>query len=134
VVLDLRNNEGGNTAVLKPLLAGFADRISSGAIPPSAVAAAIIGRETFSSAVLNAVELKQSGLTLVGESAGWNPNGFGEVHSFTLPYSGLLVSYSTRKFSPGVPGSSLDPDVAVDVTWADYAAERDAFLAAALGL
>jgi hypothetical protein len=134
VILDLRNNEGGNTAVIAPLLAGFADRLSRGILPMSTVAAVIIGRETFSSAVLNAVQLKQNGAMLVGETAGWNPNGFGEVHSLTLPYSGLIVSYSTRKFSPGVAGSSLNPDVPVDVMWADYAAERDAFLAAAVAI
>jgi hypothetical protein len=133
-VIDLRNNEGGDTSVIQPLITQVGSRFASGVIPANAIAVAIIGRETFSSAVLNAVQFQQMGVTLIGEAAGWNPNGYGEVHTFTLPNSGLLVSYSTRRFSPGVPGSSLTPEIAVDWSWADYAAERDPFLDAALAI
>ena len=98
------------------------------------VAVAIIGRETFSSGVLNAYDLKNNGTTLVGEVAGWNPNGYGEVGSFVLPNSSLTISYSKRKFNlPGV-GSVLAPDVPLEVQWNDYAAERDPFLEAALNV
>jgi hypothetical protein len=134
VVIDLRNNEGGNTAVISPLIAGLMDRFSRGVIPSSAIAAAIIGRETFSLAVLNAITLKSLGIPPAGETAGWNPSGFGEVQSFTLPNSRLNVNYSIREFSPGVPGSTLNPDLPADLTWADYAVERDAFLDAVLAL
>jgi hypothetical protein len=57
-----------------------------------------------------------------------------EVQSFVLPNPNLVVTYSTRKFSLGVSGPTLDPGLPVQVTWADYAAENDASLTAALGI
>ena len=134
IIFDLRNNEGGNTAVITPLFNGLQVRLQRGILAPGVVAVAIIGRETFSSGVLNAYDLKNNGTTLVGEVAGWNPNGYGEVGSFVLPNSSLTISYSKRKFNlPGV-GSVLAPDVPLEVQWNDYAAERDPFLEAALNV
>ncbi len=134
IIFDLRNNEGGNTAVITPLLNGLQVRRQRGILAPGVVAVAIIGRETFSSGVLNAYDLKNNGTTLVGEVAGWNPNGYGEVGSFVLPNSSLTISYSKRKFNlPGV-GSVLAPDVPVEVKWSDYATERDLLLEAALNV
>ncbi len=132
IIYDLRNNEGGDTSVIQPLLAGLQDRQRRGILPAGLSTVTIIGRETFSSGVLNAYDMWVKGATLVGEAAGWNPNGFGQVGSLYLPNSGLRVSYSTRKFTLGGVGSLLVPDVAVDWRWADYVQEGDAFLAAAL--
>ena len=88
---------------MTPLLAGLGDRYSRAVLPPSTVGAAIIGRETFSSSVLNAIQLKQAGLPRGGETAGWNSNGFGEVQFCVLPNSNLVVTYSTRKSHQACP-------------------------------
>ena len=58
---------------------------------------------------------------------------YGEVHTLALPATGLAVQHSTRPFSfPGYAGPALGPELAVDLTSADYLAGRDPVLAAAL--
>lgn len=81
----------------------------------------IIGRQTFSSGILNAVALKKAGAILIGEATGGKPNHYGEVKSFTLPNSNLDVTYSTKYFkmlSEDTP--SLMPDIPAPLTMADY--------------
>lgn len=127
-VIDLRNNTGGSDAVLRPLI---------DALPatPQLVGRvyAIIGRDTFSSAMLNAIQLRAAGARLAGENTGGKPNSFGEVRSMPLPVSGLTVYYSTR-FIHAVDEdvSTLQPDLAVALTSADFFARRDPVLDAIL--
>jgi C-terminal processing protease CtpA/Prc len=75
----------------------------------------IIGRHTFSSAILNAIDLKQkAGAVLIGEPTSGKPNHYGEVRSITLPYSGKKLNYSTKYFSTYQQDTdSLYPDVRV---------------------
>ena len=59
----------------------------------------VVGRKTFSSAILNAMDFeKMTDAIFVGEETGGKPNHFGEVRSFKLPNSGLEVNYSTKYF------------------------------------
>lgn len=130
-ILDVRNNGGGSTAVLGRLMAGLQNRTDLNQPGRFFV---IIGRGTFSSAMDNAITLKmQFSPILVGEPSGGKPNGYGEVASFNLPRSGLLVRYST-KFFMTVPGDppSLDPDVNVRISSADFKSGRDPVLDACL--
>jgi uncharacterized protein (TIGR03437 family) len=129
-ILDLRNNFGGNSEVIRPLFqmltqyAGAAHAIT-----------ALIGRRTFSSAVLNAIQLADVyGVRLVGEAAGNSPNHFGNPAAFTLPNSGVTVNCSTIRFNyrPGDDRDSLMPDVEVSVSSADYFARHDPVLLAAI--
>ena len=109
-IIDLRNNTGGNSGVLDPFLASRRARASrfSGVKP-----VVIIGRRTYSSAIINAIAIRQTTATLVGEPSGGSPNSYGEVKTLTLPNSQLVVNYSSRYFSfPGYPAGSLMPDVA----------------------
>jgi C-terminal processing protease CtpA/Prc len=87
----------------------------------------LIGRRTFSSAVLNAIDLKQkAGAVLVGEPAGGEPNHYGEARSFELPYSGLSVQYSTKYFDTYRDGGeTLVPDIAAPPRFEELAAGRD---------
>ena len=129
-VIDVRNNTGGNSAVLDPFLASRTARVSRffGAKP-----VVIIGRRTYSSAIINAIAIRQASATLVGEPSGGSPNSYGEVKTLMLPNSQLNVSYSTRYFSfPGYPAGSLVPDVAVPIYSSDWFARHDPFLAATL--
>ncbi len=94
----------------------------------------LIGRGTFSSALLNAMELKdQTQATLAGEPTGGKPNHFGEVRTFTLPHSGLTVFHSTKYFVR-VPGNplSLEPDRRIPITFKDFEAGTDPVLEAVL--
>lgn len=128
VVVDLRYNGGGNSGVLAPFLAGLGER-------PDLDVYVLIGRRTFSSALMNAIELDQlANVTLVGEPTGGRPNHYGEVRSLRLPNSELQVGYSTRYFRmlPDADPLSLEPEIAAPVTIADRQAGHDAALAAAL--
>jgi hypothetical protein len=87
----------------------------------------LIGRQTFSSALMNAVQFRKlTKATLVGEPTGGRPNHFGETRTFTLPGSGMTIQHSTKYFrQQAQDDDALYPDVRVDVRAADYAAGRD---------
>lgn len=129
LVVDLRQNGGGNSALLGPLVGALAERQ-----PPLEVRV-LIGPATFSSAALNATELKaRAGAILLGEPTGQRPNHMGEIRKFRLPRSGLDVWYSTKHFRrvPGDP-EAIVPDIEVPVTAADWLGGRDPVLDKALG-
>jgi hypothetical protein len=128
IVLDLRFNSGGDSSILRPFLDGLAER-------PDVEVYVLIGRRTFSSALMNAIELdQQANGVLVGEATGGRPNHYGEVRSITLPNSQLRVSYSTKYFRmlPAADPPSLEPEIAAPVTIANQLAGHDAALSAAL--
>jgi len=131
LIVDLRNNSGGNSSVLRPVLDGIEAR-SRLAEPGRLVA--LIGPRTYSSGVHNAVDLDRLGAVLVGEPTGGCPNSYGEVRSFQLPRSGLSVHYSTKLFrlvDEDVP--SIAPDVSVPLDAEAYFSGRDPVLERALG-
>lgn len=128
VVVDLRHNGGGDSRVIRPLLVGLAMRPRlAGRLY------AVIGRETFSSGLLAAIELLHLGATLVGEPTGGRPSCYGEVETLTLPYSGIPISYSTRYFSePSLDGDALVPRVAAPLSSRLWRDGRDPALEAIL--
>lgn len=131
VIIDLRNNGGGNSSIAAPLIEGLAQRA---AINHADRLFVLISRRTFSSALLNALDLQmKTNATLVGEPTGGKPNHFGEVRSFTLTHSGLRVFHSTRYFQVvSDDPDSLNPDVAIPVRAADYISGKDAAFDAAI--
>jgi hypothetical protein len=130
-VVDVRNNGGGNSSVAKPLIDGLAQRTQfRGRLY------VIVGRETFSSGMLNAIELKaQAGAVIAGEPSGGKPNSYGEVKSFVLPSSNATVYYSTKWFQ-NVTGDpeSIIPDIPVSLSSSDFFARRDPVLDAISGV
>lgn len=131
LIIDFRGNGGGNSGLIHPLFWGLKWRSWFGG---RVRVFALIGRNTFSSAFMNAVELRSSlGAILIGEPTGQKPNAYGEVRTFSLPRSGITVRYSTR-FWRSVSGDpeSLNPDILVEETAADYFSGRDAALEKAL--
>jgi len=127
IIIDLRHNTGGNSALLARLTQGLSEAFVAGTFVPRFVVA-FIGRQTFSSGMLNAIDLKTFGATLIGEPTGGKPNGYGEVQSFQLPNSRLSVQYSTRLFQiPGFRDSdpSLMPDIQVVETIEQFLSEQD---------
>jgi hypothetical protein len=134
VVVDVRDNEGGDSAVIEPLLIGLADRRARARSRFEILG--LIGRRTFSSGMWSAIHLrKRLGATLIGEPTRGKPNSPGEVQSVKLPVSGLELQYSTRNWlrDPGNDAPSLTPDLTVVGKAADYFARRDVVLDAALG-
>jgi len=131
LVIDLRNNGGGDSSVLDPfikVLAANKDLNREGRL------FVIVGRRTFSSAILNALDLKRkTDAVFYGEPTGGKPNHYGEIETLTLPYLQLKVSYSTKYFR-FVEGDepSLTPDVLVEPTLEDHLALRDPVLEAIL--
>jgi hypothetical protein len=131
LVIDLRNNGGGDSSILDPFIAQLA---ADKAINRQGRLFVILGRRTFSSAILNAIDLKKKTEALFyGEPTGGKPNHYGEIQRLTLPHLGLKVSYSTKYFQ-FVEGDepSLVPDVLVELTLEDYLALRDPVLEAIL--
>jgi hypothetical protein len=126
VVIDLRNNGGGNSSVINPLLS----YLEASSFNADGKLFVLTGNRTFSSALLNAISFKQNTeCRLVGGPAGGKPNSYGEVQTFALPNSGIVAQYTTKFFSEmsGDP-VALFPDDPVDLTGQDFINGRDPVL------
>ncbi len=120
LVIDMRNNTGGNSTLLDPFIESLA-RINH--LKQSGKLFVIIGRDTFSSALLNVFSLKNKmGAMLIGESTGGKPNCYGEVLRIKMEHSGSVINYSTKYYhlieDDSMP--SLLPDVMIAYTIQDY--------------
>ncbi len=91
LLIDLRNNGGGSDGVIQPLAYQAQQFIANGG-----AVYVLAGEDTFSSAVINTVMLKDIGATFVGEPTGGSVDHFGQVSSFTLPNSGIKVQHSNK--------------------------------------
>lgn len=138
LIVDLRRNGGGNSTVLEPFLAGLARRPKLDRRDRLYV---LIGRQTFSSACLNAHALAtRTNALLVGEPTGGNPHSrFREATSFVLPNSKLRVHLTTRvAFDRATERQrtttpAVMPDIPVEPKAAEYFAGADPVLDTALG-
>lgn len=130
IIIDLRNNSGGNSQVLAPLIEGLAQR--KDALAGRVVT--LVSRHTMSSALMNAVQLRdRCGARVMGEPPGQRVNHYGEVRSFTLPASGLKVYHSTKQFRMEQRDADLMAlDVEAVATWDDFISGKDPALEAAL--
>lgn len=120
VTVDLRNNLGGDSTLFEPFIVYIKENKE---INNKENLKVIIGRETFSSALLNAYNLKNNtNARIVGEPSGGKPNCYGEILKITLPNSKLVVTYST-KFYKLIEDDSIDalyPDEIVLETIEEY--------------
>ncbi|MGH9836899.1 MAG: S41 family peptidase [Blastocatellia bacterium] len=131
LIIELRDNTGGNSAILDPFIEAIRSRPRFNQTGKLFV---LINRGTFSSGMLNANTLQlRTRAILIGEPTGGKPNSYGEVRNFTLPHSGLTVNYSTRFFRLRADDPpALMPDVLVEYPWSAFEAGRDPVLEAAL--
>lgn len=127
ILVDLRNNGGGNSEVIRPLL----DLLSELRDQGSRIYA-LIGDRTFSSGVLNAQDLRDMGATLVGEPTG-GVRGFGELTTVELG-EGYVLSCSTKDFSGGKEHRPVEPDRRVEQTVEDLLAGVDSAVSYVQGL
>lgn len=128
ILIDLRNNGGGSDGVIWPLLTLLRQELDQGT-----EVVGLIGEGTFSSAIINAVELQEMGIPLVGDLTSGSVDHFGSVGSFRLPHSGVQVQASSKYIDLGALLDAdagrgvepLEPDVLVRQTMADTLAGRD---------
>jgi len=149
VVLDLRFNQGGDfttTASLMKGLTGLARSVEQVFVLTSAW--------TFSAAITNVALAKEHGgdrVTIVGEPVGDRLRFWGEGGTLVLPNSGVSLGFATglhdysgscfgeagcfwTLFRHPVSLESLEPDLRVNYTMADYLGLRDPALERVLGL
>ena len=122
LVIDLRENPGGNGAFNRVLLHAL---IRSNRLREPGRLFVLTGRRTFSAATDLCVRLEQeTNAFFVGEPTGGKPNGWGDSRKLKLPSSGLTVRVSTLYWQPSDP---RDPrDAVVPELPAPPAPDRDA--------
>jgi hypothetical protein len=134
LIIDLRNNTGGNSSLftneVMPRL-----RRSSLAGPHAIVA--LIEPRVFSSGIFAVAELRRdTRAVLVGEATGEGPDHYGYPRTFTLPSTKLTLRYSRSFFRlvDGAHTGPIEPDFPVATTGAVHFAGKDPVLAAAIAL
>ena len=128
VVIDLRNNGGGNSMILAPLIEMLR---RDARINQRGRLYVLIGPRTHSSAMMNSLQLRNATRALLaGEPTGGRPNSYGEIVYMTLPRSQLRIGYSTKYFRQirDADPLSVMPDMTVELSSADYFAGRDPVL------
>lgn len=136
VLIDLRNNGGGSDGVLVPILMLLAPKIRAG----ETEVWGLVGESTFSSALINAAEIRELGGFLAGTPTGGSVDHFGSVSTFTLPNSGIRGQYSNKylelggllESAAGIGVAPLQPDLYLPETTADRLAGRDTVVEAVL--
>lgn len=132
LVIDMRDNGGGDYTVGERNLIRPIKRLES--INRKGHLFVLIGSQTFSAAMNNAAQFRaQTAAMLVGETIGEKPNSYQEPREMRLPNSKLVVRYSTRWYAFVENGpNTVEPDVPVAQSWADYVEGKDSALNYAL--
>ncbi len=127
LVIDLRQNSGGDYSQGLTYLIDPIRNLSK--VNRRGHLFVLIGTNTFSAAMSNAAQFRQTAALLVGEPIGERPNSYQEAREMRLPNSKLVVRYSTQyyKFAEG-DENIIRPDHEVVPTWEDYEAGRDPVL------
>lgn len=124
-IIDLRYNSGGD---YRPGLE-LAEKLS--AYKDTLRFYVIIGKDTYSTAILNALNFKYKlNAYLVGYPTLTKINHFGEVKSFRLPNSKLKISYSAKYYQilEKSDPDSLYPDIMVEQEFEDFLNGKDTVL------
>ena len=133
LVLDVRLNGGGNNYKNKPVVAGI---IESKKINQPGKLFVIIGRRTFSACQNLVNELHNyTNAVFVGEPTAENINFYGDTRRVDLPKSKLPVflSFAWWQDKPQWENDDwLAPQIAVDMSFADYKNNKDPMLDACL--
>ena len=132
VVVDLRNNGGGDNHTYGQLLEALQDP----SIDRPGRLVVLIGRLTFSAAGNFATEVEaKTGAVFAGEDMGSSPNMYGDVRRTPLPTIGLdvyIASTYHQMSAADDPRITIEPDVAVPYSSDDYFSDRDPQLEAAI--
>ena len=127
-MLDLRHNPGGDVFTYAPLL----DALQGPEIDRPGRLYVLVGRATFSAAQILCSELERTtNAVFVGEPTGGSPNLYGDPAPTRLPVTGWNVHAATVHWERSEPGDrrlTLEPDLRVPLTAADFFAGRDPVL------
>lgn len=118
IIFDMRFNSGGNSAQGTAFIEKLAKYLE---VNPGVKTYVVLGRNTFSSAILNTMDFKRlTNAVFVGEETAGKPNHFGEVRRFQLPNSQLAVTYSTKYFKITDENvNTIAPDVPIEMSFSD---------------
>ena len=130
-ILDLRLNSGGDNHKNKPVVTGL---IKSEKINQKGRLFVVLGRRTFSAAqnLVNEIENYTEAI-FVGEPTAENVNFYGDSREEVLPNSKLPVRLSWAWWQDKNPRDTRQwtaPDIAVNMTFADYVSNNDPVLSA----
>ena len=119
VIFDIRFNSGGNSAPGTELIREMS-MIKK--LNQKGKLYVIIGRQTFSSAIINAMDFKNMTQAIfVGEETSGKPNHFGEIKLLGLPSSGLMIQYSTKYFKNSEKDfNTITPDNIIEESFKDF--------------
>ncbi|QUH21225.1 S41 family peptidase [Alkaliphilus sp. B6464] len=119
IIIDMRNNGGGNSRIIAPLMSEILKRDN---LNTSDSLYIIVGRQSYSSAILNAMDFKKSSNgTFIGEPTAGKPNHYGEIRSFNFKNSPFAVVYSTKYFKLSNEDiESFIPDKVIEPTIESY--------------
>ena len=133
LVVDIRQNGGGNNQKYAPLLQALAGKLVNRHTRP----VLLTSRTTFSAAGNFAADVERfTRARIVGEPPGGSPSQWGDFTEVTLPHVGLEALVATEYVQSGRPGDTraqLSPAVLVEASSKDWLAGRDPALAVALG-
>ncbi|WP_027383518.1 S41 family peptidase [Epilithonimonas caeni] len=120
LIFDMRQNGGGSSKQGRE----FVKKLSQNRdINRKGHLFVVLGRDTFSSAILNATDFQEETKAIfVGEETSGKPNHYGEIQSFELPNSKLKLTYSTYYFirTKKKNINTIKPDHVVEVSFDDY--------------
>jgi hypothetical protein len=133
-VLDIRENNGGNNYLLKPIIVGL---IRMPSIDRPGHLFVVTSRRTYSAAqnLVNRLELYTSAI-FVGQPTGQHVNSYGDPVLILLPNSHIRVGMASiwwQDVDERDKRSETDPEIAADPTFAAYAANRDPALDEIIG-
>ncbi|MGI8640303.1 MAG: TPR end-of-group domain-containing protein [Pyrinomonadaceae bacterium] len=131
LVIDMRWNNGGNTALLPSLVQGL---IKNEKINKRGKLFVIIGRRVFSAAQNAATFFERdTNATFVGEPTGSSPNFVGEEDPFVMPYSKIAANVSDLLWQSAYPQDRrtwIAPQIYLPPTFEAYRMNRDTALEA----
>ena len=132
LVIDMRNNSGGDNTTLRPLLVA----LIRSHINQYGKLFVLIGPVTFSAAESFINRLSNyAEVTFVGQPSGENVNQYGDTVPIPLPHSHLKVNVSHlfwQDMDPRDKRPAMYPDIAVEPSFRDYLAGTDPALTLAL--
>ncbi len=133
VVVDLRNNGGGDNGTYGRLLSVLQDP----AIDRPGRLTLLIGRLTFSAAANFATTIEQTtGAAFAGEPMGGSPNLYGDVRAIPLPYGDQVVYIASRYWQKSTADDdriTIRPRLQIVPSAEDYFGGFDPVLTSVIG-
>jgi tetratricopeptide (TPR) repeat protein len=126
LVIDLRENDGGNNQLLQPVVHAL---VRSDAMNRKGHLFVLVGRRTFSAAMNAAAEIERNTKAIfAGEPTGSSPNHVGEGTVITLPCSGLPITCASLYWQSPLPTDHrkwIAPRLLAEASSTDEATRRD---------